>query len=106
MFNCEYCDKLVKRKKPIKQVNVSQNPSEHWFCSKNCREVWRYEVQKGRTRRIIEWIIGEYESKSFFLQRIIYVKAHRPFNTRFSYRFFNVKTLELTQRNTLKVVKV
>ena len=102
MFNCEYCDKFTK-KKPVKHVNVSNVPPEHWFCSKKCKGQWRSEIQIGRRRTKIEWVLGQYEDQTYFLQKIEHVTARKPFNTRFSYRFFKVRSLERTQRNTLKV---
>ena len=41
---CEYCNKALKRRFQVHR-NICQDPQEHKFCSRECKEKWGYEKQ-------------------------------------------------------------
>lgn len=41
---CEFCYKALKRRFRVHK-NIYQDPQEHKFCSRECKEKWCYEKQ-------------------------------------------------------------
>jgi len=57
--NCELCGKPVKRyqgkyDRPYKFVfiNITQNPANHYFCSKKCKTEWIFKPSKRQTFKL------------------------------------------------------
>ncbi|HEC92900.1 MAG TPA: hypothetical protein ENI51_07930 [Candidatus Atribacteria bacterium] len=42
---CEYCGRYIISKR-FTFYNICQDPPEHYFCSKRCKENWIYDLQK------------------------------------------------------------
>ena len=42
---CEFCNKTLRRRFKVHK-NICQDPQEHKFCSRDCKEKWCYNKQK------------------------------------------------------------
>ena len=45
MIRCEFCDKALPKRFKIHK-NICQEPPEHKFCSRECKERWCYNYVK------------------------------------------------------------
>lgn len=47
---CEFCSKALKKRFRVHR-NICQDPQEHKFCSRECKEKWCYDHVKSKNRR-------------------------------------------------------
>ena len=47
-FNCEYCGKQKLGRRLKRHINICQTTSIHIFCSKDCKNKWCFDTQKGK----------------------------------------------------------
>jgi len=47
-FDCEYCGKQLRGKRLKRHINICQKTAIHFFCSKECKNTWCFDTQKGR----------------------------------------------------------
>ncbi len=113
MMICKYCGEPFKdsEKKKVEHVNIAQKTKTHRFCSPRCKNKWSLQVQNRKQRIIIIWAIGSYIDKYFFIKKLM--KVHSPSllgsetkKTYFKSNFNQIETLELTNSNGKKVLKV
>lgn len=71
---CDYCKKKTSSK-GITIVNIAQNPSNHVFCSQQCKKSWRNNVQRKKLEKINVWMIGKYLHRVYFIKKIVKKKG-------------------------------
>ncbi len=48
-MNCTYCGKALTRMN-IKHTNICQPIQSRIFCSKNCKNHWCFDIEKGKIK--------------------------------------------------------
>lgn len=115
MMICEYCGESFKiqgsEKKIVEHVNIAQKTRRHSFCSLRCKDKWSLQVQNRKSRMIVNWAIGSYIDKYFFLKKLMKVRSPSLLGSEtkksyFKSNFDEIETLELINSNGKKVLKV
>jgi len=47
-FECEYCGKQKLGRRLKRHINICQTKTVHIFCSKDCKNKWCFDTQKGK----------------------------------------------------------
>ncbi|MFX1273967.1 MAG: hypothetical protein ACFFAT_02885 [Promethearchaeota archaeon] len=46
---CEKCGRTMSRTR-VRHINICQKITTHVFCSKECKDSWVFEIQKGKIK--------------------------------------------------------
>jgi len=46
--DCEYCGRKILGKRFKRHINICQTITIHTFCSKDCKNMWCFDIQKRR----------------------------------------------------------
>lgn len=104
---CEYCKSIINRKtsKSNLLVNACQIPSKRVFCSKKCKNKWIRAVQKNKEKEIVEWAIGVFFERCFFVQKILKAKAINNLCSYFSRNLGRLEKLELIEKKGMNILR-
>ena len=47
-IDCDYCGCHLRGKRLKRHINICQTAMVHIFCSKECKNMWCFDTQKGR----------------------------------------------------------
>ncbi len=45
--DCDYCGRKLRGKRLKQHINICQKTTIHNFCSKDCKNMWCFDIQKG-----------------------------------------------------------
>ena len=46
-YDCEYCGRQLTGKRLKRHINICQTTAIHIFCSKDCKNMWCFDIKKG-----------------------------------------------------------
>jgi len=104
-YTCWYCLKSFSHQ-PVRFVNVAHNPSEMIFSSFRCKAEWCFDTQQQKLSEMVEWMVGTYRGKFYFIKRIRKNRAQNSKSSRFSRDLRKIQPLELRKQGPLKILKV
>ena len=47
-YECEYCGKKKLERRLKRHINICQTKSVHIFCSKDCKNIWCFDISQKR----------------------------------------------------------
>ncbi|MEJ2278873.1 MAG: hypothetical protein P8Y70_14170 [Candidatus Lokiarchaeota archaeon] len=107
MLKCEWCHKSFGKKgKIFKHINITQEESVHLFCSLKCKDEWMVSFQSEKDKLGIEWLLGTYKERTFFLKRYVHIPFNKEINSWFSDDLNHPLPLKAVKKGSKYILKV